>query len=185
MYRSFEHVMVYEDKNLQEKARSVMPVQQLQEGASKKLLELSKHTKVTCSIQDLLLLELLAWFKTSFFSWVDCPKCEFCGGDTRRAGMATPDSAELMWGGARVENYQCNSCSRYTRFPRYNHPGKLLETRRGRCGEWANCFTLCCRALAFEARYVLDWTDHVWSEVYSSKLSTYILALYAKLQSCV
>lgn len=69
----------------------------------------------------------------------------------------------------RVERHDCETCGHANRFPRYNDPGRLLETRRGRCGEWANCFVLCCRALAFETRYVLDFTDHVWAEVYSQQ----------------
>ena len=57
---------------------------------------------------------------------------------------------------------------------RYNHPRKLLETRRGRCGEWANCFTLCCRAAGFESRHVMDWTDHVWTEVYTESSNRWL-----------
>jgi len=57
-------------------------------------------------------------------------------------------------------------CQTTVRFPRYNNPKKLLESRTGRCGEWANCFTAMCRALGHDTRFVTDWTDHVWTECY-------------------
>ncbi|XP_067664918.1 peptide-N(4)-(N-acetyl-beta-glucosaminyl)asparagine amidase-like [Haliotis asinina] len=170
---SMSHVMMYEDRTLQQKAREVIPLEQLQKAADANWRSLIQECpagrgEVALDRQDTLLLELLGWFKKSFFQWVDAPPCNACGAETRLIGGVDPLPQERIWGASRVENYRCNSCQQHTRFPRYNHPQKLLETRRGRCGEWANCFTLCCRAVGFEARYVLDWTDHVWTEVYSN-----------------
>lgn len=108
--------------------------------------------------------------------------------------MGQPTPIERVGGASRVELYRGPS-GHVTRFPRYNRPQVLLETRRGRCGEWANCFTLCCNAVGLEARWVssrhlpvifassphalpvsshdfpmssqvLDVTDHVWTEVW-------------------
>ncbi|KAL0593294.1 Peptide-N-asparagine amidase [Plecturocebus cupreus] len=119
------------------------------------------------SDEDFLLLELLHWFKEEFFHWVNNILCSKCGGQTRSRDRLLPNNDELKWGANNVEDHYCDACQFSNRFPRYNNPEKLLETRCGRCGEWANCFTLCCRALGFEARYVWDYTDHVWTEVYS------------------
>ncbi|KAM4725967.1 peptide-N(4)-(N-acetyl-beta-glucosaminyl)asparagine amidase [Anableps anableps] len=165
---NFQHVMQYENPELQLKARSVIPHQQLSSTAQHKLKGL-KEADPECKlgIEECLVLELLQWFKQDFFSWVDCLPCSQCGGPTKHAQALSPTAEELRWGAQRVENHYCQSCRLSTRFPRYNHPEKLLETRRGRCGEWANCFTLCCRALGLEARYIWDSTDHVWTEIYS------------------
>ncbi len=57
-------------------------------------------------VRDLLILELLAWFKDDFFSWVDCPKCDACGGETARLeerSQLEPNDQERKDGANRVE----------------------------------------------------------------------------------
>lgn len=63
--------------------------------------------------------------------------------------------------------HRCNDCEQFTPFYRYEDLSILLETREGRCGEWASVFTLLCRVMGWNARLVVDRTDHVWTEVYS------------------
>jgi hypothetical protein len=66
----------------------------------------------------------------------------------------------------RTKVYYCPQCKENTTtFPRYNRAKKLLETRKGRCGEYSNLFGLFCRSVGFETRLVLDLTDHLWTEV--------------------
>ncbi|XP_035412416.1 peptide-N(4)-(N-acetyl-beta-glucosaminyl)asparagine amidase isoform X2 [Cygnus atratus] len=167
---NFEHVLVYEDPSLQQKALASIPLQQLKGKAQKKLAQATRLDKgAHVNEEDFLLLELLNWFKNDFFHWVNSLPCSRCGGQTEhKSDKLTPTDDDLRWNASRVENHYCNQCQFCNRFPRYGNPEKLLETRCGRCGEWANCFTLCCRAVGFEARYVWDCTDHVWTEVYSS-----------------
>ncbi|XP_037549498.1 peptide-N(4)-(N-acetyl-beta-glucosaminyl)asparagine amidase [Nematolebias whitei] len=164
---NFQHVLQYENPKLQQKTRSVIPQQQLVSAAQHNLNEM-KEADPGCKLglEDFLVLELLRWFKQNF-SWVDCLPCSQCGGPTQHGSSLSPTAEDLRWGAQRVENHFCGSCQLSTRFPRYNHPEKLLETRRGRCGEWANCFTLCCIAVGLEARYIWDSTDHVWTEIFS------------------
>ncbi|KAG5539354.1 hypothetical protein RHGRI_019791 [Rhododendron griersonianum] len=168
-----DQVLMYEDPNRQDAARNTVPVEKLEEKA---LVALAKegNFKPTKSEEDYaFLLQLLFWFKQSF-RWVNAPSCDSCGSETVGSGMGTALSSETLYGASRVELYRCTICSRTTRFPRYNDPLKLLETRRGRCGEWANCFTLYCRTFGYESRLVLDFTDHVWTECFSPSLGRWM-----------
>lgn len=161
---------VYEDKALQDKALGLIPSARLLAEAQEAVDVAVELGDDPPNLQDTLAESLLLWFKTDFFSWVDQPPCWNCGSsNTSSLGVAAPSEQEKKFGASRVEQYACASCGAVVAFPRYNDPGKLMETRKGRCGEWANAFTLCCRAVGLDARLVMDWTDHVWTEIYSEE----------------
>ena len=45
---------------------------------------------------------------------------------TQCTGGCAPNDEDKRWGAGTIENYTCQSCSKNYRFPRYNHPQKLL-----------------------------------------------------------
>ncbi|CAL5219072.1 g835 [Coccomyxa viridis] len=164
----------YEDETLQAMALSCIPDDELREKAQQQMHE-ARSRGEDLAEQDAMAKQLLMWFKHTFFTWVNNPACQRCGNkETQAKGMAQPSPEDLEHGAGRVELYACPSCLADTRFPRYNSPGKLLETRSGRCGEWANCFVLCCRAIGLDSRYILDVTDHVWAEYYSDAMQRWV-----------
>ena len=115
---------------------------------------------------------VLSWFKSDFFTWTNKPPCP-CGSDGSLrscTGQRGPITSEERIGlASRVEIWSCSKCgNRNIPFPRYNNPRTLLESshRQGRCGEFANAFACILTSLGFDTRYVLDFTDHVWVEIY-------------------
>ncbi|XP_049876604.1 peptide-N(4)-(N-acetyl-beta-glucosaminyl)asparagine amidase isoform X2 [Pectinophora gossypiella] len=175
----FNDVLQYESLELQALAREQLPLVTLQLMALDEMREHQRKIK-TGEIKghdmpfDIALLKvLLSWFKHRFFSWVDAPDCDACGAHTAhvRNSTITTDSETC-----RVEIYKCSECGSSVEFPRYNNVRTLLRTRRGRCGEWANCFALFCRALGYDTRMVLSTTDHVWCEIWDYDSNTWLHA---------
>jgi hypothetical protein len=80
-------------------------------------------------------------------------------------GYIYPSDDELEGKASRTELYHCHDCREYTRFPRYNSARHVLESRRGRCGEYSMLLYRFLRALGHPSRWVVDWSDHVWAEV--------------------
>ncbi|GAB0491760.1 hypothetical protein MMPV_003015 [Pyropia vietnamensis] len=119
---------------------------------------------------------LLTWFKTDFFSWVDTLPCDSCGHATTVTDTVGPSDEESAWRASRVELHVCSACGAVTRFARFAHPLKLLTTRRGRCGEWAQAFTAIAVAAGLTARLIVDSTDHLWTEVWSHTAQQWVHA---------
>lgn len=164
-----DSVLQYEDKLLQESALQLMPLERFKLNALEKLRKIQKLiingeiTDPEPPLDDLILEELAFWFKTEFFTWINSAPCRVCNNqNTQPMGTSSMN-------GLRVEKYFCDTsnCKAITEFPRYNDIQKLLVTRSGRCGEYANCFTFLCRCLNYDARFIYCTSDHVWTEVYN------------------
>ncbi|XP_077300714.1 N-glycanase Pngl [Arctopsyche grandis] len=177
VHNHFQNVMEYEDDKLLEVAISYVPVAKIQMCAIERMRSLQKDIKTgsldapEMHLEEAILIELVKWFKTSFFSWVDCPPCHFCSGATKHSFNTEKRDAKVT---IRVEIFKCTLCDTETEFPRYNDLATLLITRKGRCGEWAKCFMLFCRAMKYDTRLVVDNTDHVWTEIYSPILKRWL-----------
>ena len=111
-------------------------------------------------------LKLLAvWFRSIFPYYYD--NCNSCGNKRNNdfVGYIRPSAEERVHMAGRTEIYSCKKCGSLSRFPRFNYLDRVLDTRRGRCGEYSMLMYRFLRLLGYRVRWIADWADHVWVEV--------------------
>lgn len=165
-----KQVLGYEDPDKLDAALASLPLEKLYAEAEQMVNEGTEWSE-----EDCLIIALLKWFKSTF-KWVNGPPCDKCGKtDMQNPHGVAPTPEERKFGAGNAEVWDCKNCpDGHGRFPRYNDPVKLLETKQGRCGEWSNVMHLILRSLGRTTRYIWNSEDHVWNEIWSEKANRWI-----------
>ena len=66
------------------------------------------------------------WFQLHFFAGWTNQFVQIVALKTQAVGPVQPTAEDWRWYAGRVEGFKCPKCGKDERFPRYNHPGKLL-----------------------------------------------------------
>jgi Transglutaminase-like superfamily len=119
----------------------------------------------------------LEWFRSQYPYYYD--RCDSCGSSYKEEpqkedqekdegsflGYVFPSEDELSGKAGRTELYQCHKCQSFTRFPRFNKAQAILDKHRGRCGEYSMLLYRMLSSMGHQARWIVDWSDHVWTEI--------------------
>jgi hypothetical protein len=154
------------------------------------MLQKSRLRSLPTNAQLAILSHFLRWFKNRFPYYYD--RCDACGASRKDdlashpqpqssesthvsdddgddggsfLGYIYPSTDEVKGKASRTELYHCHKCGSFTRFPRFNSAFDIIQSRRGRCGEYSLLLYRFLRALNHDVRWIVDWSDHVWAEV--------------------
>lgn len=162
--RNIKRIESHQDDELLADAYQIIPAQIVKKASVSRMQDGSQMAIDEAIVYEMsVFTELVTWFKRDYFEWYDKPFCEDCN----TLCVFVRCDIGIKPGVDCVEVYGCPLCGLTAVFNRYNNTRDLLRSRKGRCHEHSQAFALFVKSLKYDARVVLDITDHVWIEIYS------------------